>query len=116
MFKDIFRILSDKEMLGYIFQGFTHTLVITLIAAAIGLVLGFIVAVVKITPTNKWTRIPKAICEVYTTIFRGTPVALQLFIMVFAVIMRCQKYRLYPLIVQALEHRRRHIRILCPIV
>ena len=76
MFKDIFRILSDVEMLGYIFQGFLHTLVITLIAATIGLVLGFVVAVVKIMPSNKWTRVPKVICEVYTTIFRGTPVAL----------------------------------------
>ena len=30
-------------------------------------------------------KIPKVICEAYTTVFRGTPVALQLFIMVFAV-------------------------------
>ena len=35
MFKDIFKILSNAEMVGYIFQGFLHTIVITLIAAAI---------------------------------------------------------------------------------
>lgn len=85
MFKDIFKILSNTEMVGYIFQGFLHTIVITLIAAIIGLLLGFVVAVVKIMPSNKWTRVPKIICETYTTVFRGTPVALQLFIMVFAV-------------------------------
>jgi His/Glu/Gln/Arg/opine family amino acid ABC transporter permease subunit len=57
-----------------------------LIAALIGLVLGFIVALIKISATNyKFMKIPAVICDIYTTIFRGTPVALQLFIMVFAV-------------------------------
>lgn len=55
-------------------------------AALLGLVLGFIVAIVKIAAEhNKYMKIPAAICHVYTTVFRGTPVALQLFIMVFAV-------------------------------
>ena len=70
----------------YVGQGLVNTLLITLIAAVLGLVLGFIVAVVKIAAEhNKWMKIPAAICNVYTTIFRGTPVALQLFIMVFAI-------------------------------
>ncbi len=85
MFKDIVSILSNAELVGYILQGFVNTLLVTVISAIIGLLLGFTVAVVKIMPSNKWTRVPKAICEVYTTVFRGTPVALQLFIMVFAV-------------------------------
>lgn len=85
LFKDIINILSSKELLGYIFEGFWHSLVLTVIAAVLGLVLGFIVAVVKIAPDNKWTKIPKIICHIYTTVFRGTPVALQLFIMVYAV-------------------------------
>ena len=41
--------------MGYILQGFGTTLAVTLIAALIGLVLGFIVAVVKIAAMNsKW--------------------------------------------------------------
>ena len=36
-------------------------------------------------PDSKWVRPFKVICGIYTTVFRGTPVALQLFIMVFAV-------------------------------
>lgn len=85
MLKDIFRILADAELVGYIFEGLLHSVLITVIAAVLGLFLGFVVAVVKIMPDNKWTKIPKAICGIYTTVFRGTPVALQLFIMVYAI-------------------------------
>lgn len=86
MFKDIIKILSNSEMVGYIFEGLFHSILVTFVSALIGLCLGFIVAVVKIAPeNNKFMKIPKAICGVYTTVFRGTPVALQLFIMVFAV-------------------------------
>ena len=85
MFQDIIKILSSGEMLSYIFEGFYHSLLVTVIAAILGLFLGFVVAIVKIAPDNKWTKIPKIICEAYTVVFRGTPVALQLFIMVYAV-------------------------------
>lgn len=72
-------------MRGYVFDGLLNSLIITFVAAIIGLLLGFVVAVVKIMPDNKWTKVPKCVCGIYTTVFRGTPVALQLFIMVFAV-------------------------------
>ncbi len=86
LFKDIYKILSDGELVGYVFQGLLHTLIVTVIAALLGLVLGFTVAIVKIAAeNNKWMKIPAFICNIYTTVFRGTPVALQLFILVFAV-------------------------------
>ncbi len=86
LLEDIFKILSNSELMGYYFTGFANTLALTLLAALIGLVLGFIVAVVKIAAEHyKWMKIPAVICNLYTTVFRGTPVALQLFIMVFAV-------------------------------
>ncbi|HBJ19140.1 MAG TPA: amino acid ABC transporter permease [Clostridiales bacterium] len=86
MLNDIGKILSSGEMRGYILQGFGNTLLLAVTAALLGLVLGFIVAIVKIAAEhNKYMKIPAAICHVYTTVFRGTPVALQLFIMVFAV-------------------------------
>ena len=72
--------------MNYILEGFVNTLLMTLLAAAIGLVLGFTVAIIKIAAeNNKIMKIPAVICNLYTTVFRGTPVALQLFIMVFAV-------------------------------
>ena len=85
MVKDIIKILSNSELVGYILDGLLNSIIITVVAAILGLLLGFIVAVVKIMPNNKWTKLPKAICGIYTTIFRGTPVALQLFIMVYAI-------------------------------
>lgn len=85
MLQDIIKILSDGELVSYMIQGFFNSLLVTVISALIGLFLGFAVAIVKIAPNNKWTKVPKIICEAYTNVFRGTPVALQLFIMVFAV-------------------------------
>ncbi len=86
LFQDICKILTDAESMGYMLQGFRNTLLLTFAAAAIGLVLGFTVAIVKISAqVNKYMKIPAILCNIYTTVFRGTPVALQLFIMVFAV-------------------------------
>ena len=85
LFQDICKILTDAESMGYMLQGFRNTLLLTFAAAAIGLVLGFTVAIVKISAqVNKYMKIPALLCNIYTTVFRGTPVALQLFIMVFA--------------------------------
>lgn len=87
LFNDIKRIITTPEYMGYIWQGLGNTLLITLLAVLIGLVLGSIVAIVKISAEqNKYMKIPSVICNIYTTIFRGTPVALQLFIMVFGVL------------------------------
>ena len=86
LFQDICKILTDAESMGYMLQGFRNTLLLTFAAAAIGLVLGFTVAIVKISAqVNKYMKIPALLCNIYTTVFRGTPVALQLSIMVFAV-------------------------------
>lgn len=86
LFQDICKILTDAESMGYMLQGFRNTLLLTFAAAAIGLVLGFTVAIVKISAqVNQYMKIPALLCNIYTTVFRGTPVALQLFIMVFAV-------------------------------
>ncbi len=78
--------MTNGELMGYYFQGFLHTIIVTFIAVGIGLILGFAVAIIKISAGNyKFMKIPAVICNLYTTVFRGTPVALQLFIMVFAV-------------------------------
>lgn len=86
LFSDIWTILTTKEYLDYLFQGFGNTILTTILAAVIGLIIGFIVAIVKIfAEDNKALKIPAIICDIYTTVIRGTPVALQLFVMVFAI-------------------------------
>ena len=85
-FEDIWKILSNADYMNYYFSGFLNTLAMTAIAALMGLVIGFTVAIIKISAENyKFMKIPAVICNLYTTVFRGTPVALQLFIMVFAI-------------------------------
>ncbi|MBQ9510461.1 MAG: amino acid ABC transporter permease [Clostridia bacterium] len=87
LFEDIWKIISNKDLMGYVFSGFGNTLLITLLAAAMGLVIGLVVAIVKIAAEEyKIMKIPAAIFNIYTTVIRGTPVALQLFIMVFALL------------------------------
>lgn len=84
---NIIEILQTAEYRNYLFQGFLNTLTITIIAALIGLVIGIVVAVIKVfSEDNKYLKIPAVICDLYTTIIRGTPVALQMFIMVFVIL------------------------------
>ena len=71
--------------MSMLFTGLGTTLLVSLFAAILGLFLGTVVALVAIFPDTKWTKVPKAICKVYVTIIRGTPMALQLFIMMYAI-------------------------------
>ena len=87
LLQNLYDILTNDELMGYYYQGFAHTLLLAFSAALIGLVLGFIVALIKISAQEyKFMKIPAVICDLYTTVVRGTPVALQLFIMVFAIL------------------------------
>ena len=85
--EDIIKIITTAELRNYLFEGFINTLLISVIAAIIGLVIGTVIALIKIfAEDNKYLKIPAVICNFYTTIVRGTPVALQLFLMVFAIL------------------------------
>ena len=69
-----------------LFEGLGCTLFISFGATVVGLILGTLVAIVKIIPSKSPVmKVLNVICDVYTTVFRGTPMALQLFIMAFAI-------------------------------
>ena len=60
-------------------EGLTNTLVIALLGLAIGIVLGTLIATVKVMPKYKLLpRILDKICSVYVGFFRGTPIVVQL--------------------------------------
>lgn len=87
LLNDIWTIIVTAEYRGYLLEGFLNTLAITVVAAIMGLIIGFIVAIIKVfAEDNKYLKIPAIICDLYTTVIRGTPVALQLFVMVFAIL------------------------------
>ncbi len=79
-------IFTSKEYMNMLFEGLGCTLLISFGAALVGVLLGTLVAIVKIVPSkNPVMKVLNAICNVYTTVFRGTPMALQLFIMAFVI-------------------------------
>lgn len=85
-FENVGTIFTSGKYMEMIGSGFKCTLIVSLGAAVVGLLLGTIVAIVKIQPQgSKWLIVPRAICGAYTTIIRGTPMALQLFIMAFVI-------------------------------
>lgn len=85
-FENIGKIFSSSEYMGMLFKGLGCTLLISLGATIIGIILGALVAIVKIVPSKSPVmKVLNVICDVYTTIFRGTPMALQLFIMAFVI-------------------------------
>ncbi len=72
--------------MNMLLQGLGCTLLISVGAAVVGVILGLLVAVVKIVPNkNPIMKALNVVCNVYTTVIRGTPMALQLFIMSFAI-------------------------------
>ena len=77
--------IKEKRYM-YLLKGFGVTLYITLFAVLMGLVLGFVVAVVRSTAdqTGKY-KILNALCKLYLTIIRGTPVVVQLLIIYFVI-------------------------------
>ena len=70
----------------YITVGLKNTLIITFFACLMGIVLGFLVGMVRSTyeKTHK-LKILNAVCKVYLTVIRGTPVVVQLMIIYFVV-------------------------------
>ena len=70
----------------YITVGLKNTLIITFFACLMGIVLGFLVGMVRSTyeKTHK-LKFLNAICNVYLTVIRGTPVVVQLLIIYFVV-------------------------------
>ena len=71
----------DDNRWRYITDGLKITLLVTVFAVLIGVVLGFLIAIDK---TGK-LKILNAICKVYLTVIRGTPVVVQLMIIYFII-------------------------------
>ena len=81
----ILNFIEDNRW-KYIVDGLKITLIVTVFAVLIGVLLGFLIAIVRTThdKTGK-LKILNAICKVYLTIIRGTPVVVQLMIIYFII-------------------------------
>ena len=77
-------IVDDNYMM--LIKGFGNTLLITLCALLIGIVIGSVIAISKYyAEGNKKLRIVNAVCDVYTTAIRGIPVTVLLMIFYFII-------------------------------
>lgn len=83
--KKVWTLISNEKYMGMLFEGLSTTLIISVFAALLGLIIGTAVAMVGISKSSGFMKVPKFICKVYVTIIRGTPMALQLFIMAYAI-------------------------------
>ncbi|GMO25982.1 MAG: amino acid ABC transporter permease [Termitinemataceae bacterium] len=75
-------------------EGFRNTLVMTISAALIGVIIGMFIATVKVykAQTGRF-RILNGICSAYVAVIRGTPMAVQLLIFAY-IIIRSNNYLL----------------------
>lgn len=70
----------------YLWNGLMVTLEVTLFATLIGILLGFLVAIIRSTHDRTGRmKIPNALCQIYLTVIRGTPVVVQLLITYFVI-------------------------------
>ena len=77
-------IFKDRWM--YIVQGLGNSLLITILAAILGIALGFVVAIIRSTHEKTGNlKILNRICKIYLSVIRGTPVYVQLLIMFFVI-------------------------------
>lgn len=77
-----------KGRYKYILEGLSNTLTITVFAVIIGVILGTIVALIKTAHDSnpRKLRALNALCHVYLTVIRGTPIVVQLMIMWYIVL------------------------------
>lgn len=78
-------IKDDRYM--YLLRGLGNTLLIAVLAVLIGIVVGFLVAIIRAThDKHGGLNILNFICKVYLTIWRGTPTMVQLLIMYYIIL------------------------------
>lgn len=71
----------------YIVKGLGNTLLITFFAVMIGIVFGFLIAIVRTShDRNGGLPVLNALCRIYLTIMRGTPVMIQLLIIYYVIL------------------------------
>ena len=77
--------IKDDRYL-WLLDGLKTTLIITVFALIIGLIIGFLVAIIRSAHDKSGSfKVLNAICRVYLTVIRGTPTMIQLLIMNFVI-------------------------------
>lgn len=85
---EFYRNFIEKDRWMYLVKGLGTTLAITALSLVLGLVIGFIVAIIRCTyaKTGKMATLD-SVCGLYLSIMRGTPVMIQLLIIYFVLLL-----------------------------
>lgn len=86
----------DKQRWTFITSGLKNTLIITFLSLLVGVFLGIIVAIIRSSFDKTYSEMRRgtkkflfwivdAICKIYLTVIRGTPVVVQLMIMYYII-------------------------------
>ena len=90
-FDRLHQTFIENDNYLYIVKGLGNTLIITLAALLIGVVLGVIIAVAKYySDGNPKLRIVSIVCDLYTTVIRGIPITVLLFIFFFVILVSAE--------------------------
>ncbi len=82
----IYKTLIYDQRYLFILEGLKNTLIITIGATLIGIILGMIVSLIKNNyKENKKFKFLNTLCNLYVSIIRGTPVLLQLMIIYYVI-------------------------------
>ena len=77
--------IKDDRYL-WLLDGLKTTLIITVFAVIVGLIIGFLVAIIRSAHDKSGSfKILNAICRVYLTVIRGTPTMVQLLIVYYVI-------------------------------
>ena len=84
--QDLYLNFIKEDRYLWLLDGLKTTLLITFFTAILGIILGFIVAIIRSTHDKSGHfKILNAVCRVYLTVIRGTPTMIQLLIMNFVI-------------------------------
>lgn len=96
-FKADFKLnFIDKKRWEFLTTGLKNTIIMTFLSVILGVILGALVAIIRSTYDNTYKEMRKgfaktalgianAICKLYLTVIRGTPVVVQLMIMYYII-------------------------------
>ena len=112
----VHRYFVDNGASSWWLTGLRNTLLITIIALLIGVILGFTVAIIRSTheQTGK-LKVLNAVCKVYLSVIRGTPTMVQVLIFNFVIFASIAVNEVWHLVLTPVRMWRRSCgRVSCP--
>ena len=80
-------VFIGKQAYLLVLEGLQNTLIIAITGLIIGIIIGTLIAIVRIIPKYKLLpRILNSICNIYVETFRGTPIVVQLLIFYYVLL------------------------------